>query len=167
MLFFNNVSEVLLIIFFYMFVYNVSLLILFWVLFQFVSSRNATISSLTDLKSNQFFLFLATTTLLSIAGVPPFMGFFSKLFILVNLLNSHFSFFFAFFFILLFFALYFYLQNIRFLYSTTETRVNFWFSRAIRSSALFFVVSLFVAISLLFGFLFLDEFLLFFCWLLS
>jgi len=51
--------------------------------------------------------------LLSMAGVPPFSGFFSKLAIFVLLLNSSIFFLFPLLFILLFTGLYFYLQNLR------------------------------------------------------
>jgi hypothetical protein len=98
LLFLNNVNEVLIIIFFYMFVYNISLFLFFWMLLQFVSQKNTSISALVDLKANQLLLFIATIVLFSIAGVPPFLGFFPKLLILINLLNSNFFFFYIFFF---------------------------------------------------------------------
>lgn len=52
------------------------------------------------------------------AGVPPFIGFFSKLFVMVLVLNNFYFLFYFIFFILLFLGLYFYMQNIRFLHST-------------------------------------------------
>ena len=167
LLFLNNVNEVLIIIFFYMFVYNISLFIFFWMLLQFVSQKNTSISALVDLKANQLLLFIATIVLFSIAGVPPLLGFFPKLLILINLLNSNFFFFYIFFFVLLFFALYFYMQNVRFLYSTGKSKINLSFLVSTRLSTIFPLLAIFIVITLIFGIFFLQDLLLFFYWLLD
>ena len=67
---------------------------------------------------------MVTLIIFSMAGVPPFIGFFSKLFILTLLSNNTFSLLYAFFFVLLFIGLFFYVQNIRFLHSTRTTEIN-------------------------------------------
>jgi len=131
-------------------------------LLQFISQKNTSISALVDLKANQLLLFIATIVLFSIAGVPPFLGFFPKLLILINLLNSNFFFFYIFFFVLLFFALYFYMQNIRFLYSTGKSKINPPFLASTRLSAVFPPLALFIVIALIFGIFFLQDLLLFF-----
>ena len=76
-----------------MFIYNMSLLIIFWTLQQFVSFNFKTLYSFSDLKFNFYFVTALSVVLFSIAGVPPFLGFFSKLLILLALLNSNFFFF--------------------------------------------------------------------------
>ena len=131
-------------------------------LLQFVSQKNTSISALVDLKANQLLLFIATIVLFSIAGVPPFLGFFPKLLILINLLNSNFFFFYIFFFVLLFFALYFYMQNVRFLYSTGKSKINLSFLVSTRLSTIFPLLAIFIVITLIFGLFFLQDLLLFF-----
>ena len=131
-------------------------------LLQFVSQKNTSISALVDLKANQLLLFIATIVLFSIAGVPPLLGFFPKLLILINLLNSNFFFFYIFFFVLLFFALYFYMQNVRFLYSTGKSKINLSFLVSTRLSTIFPLLAIFIVITLIFGIFFLQDLLLFF-----
>lgn len=149
-----------------MFVYNISLLFFFWTLMQFNSFKINTINSLVDIKSNNFFLIIITFIFFSIAGIPPFLGFFSKILILIILLNSNFFLLFIFYFIFLFFALYFYLQNLRFLYSTTKTKLNFFFIHTFVLSNIFIFCAFTFLIVVLFSFLFFDDLLLFFFWLL-
>lgn len=167
MIFFNNSFDTLVILFIYMFVYNISLIIIFWTLFQFVSFNFKTIYSFSDIKFNFYFVTALSITLFSIAGVPPFLGFFSKLLILIVLVNSGFFFFYIFFFGLLFFGLYFYLQNIRFLYSTGVSELNYAHSFNIRLSSLYFYLSFFFIFFLIFGFSFMDDLILYFYWLLN
>lgn len=167
MLFYNNFLDNLIVLFTYMFIYNMSLLLLFWTLKQFISFKLKTLHSLTDLKFNFFFLSVLTIVLFSIAGVPPFIGFFSKLLILITLTNANFFFFYIFFFALLFFGLYFYLQNIRFLYSTGISKINYAFETNLRISTLFIYYSYIVLFFIIFGIFFFDDFILYFYWLFS
>ncbi len=167
MIFFNNSFDTLIILFIYMFVYNISLIIIFWTLFQFVSFNFKTIYSFSDLKFNFYFVTALSITLFSIAGVPPFLGFFSKLLILIVLINSGFFSFYTFFFGLLFFGLYFYLQNIRFLYSTGVSELNYAHNFNLRISSLYFYLSFFFIFFLIFGFSFMDDLILYFYWLLN
>jgi NADH:ubiquinone oxidoreductase subunit 2 (subunit N) len=167
MLFINNSLDTLVILFIYMFIYNLSLIIIFWTLFQFISFNFKTIYSFSDLKFNFYFVTAISITLFSIAGVPPFLGFFSKLLILISLLNSGFFFFYIFFFGLLFFGLYFYLQNIRFLYSTGFAKMNYSHNSNLRISSLYFYLTFFFIFFLIFGFSFMDDLILFFYWLLG
>ena len=146
----------------YMFVYNISLIIIFWVLQQFVNLNFKVLFSFNDLKLNFFLLISVTISLFSIAGVPPFLGFFTKIIILLSLINSNFLFFFTFFFALLFFSLYFYLQNLRFLYSTGYGSLSYDFELNLRASLIFFLfVNIFTFI-LIFGSVFFSDFIIFF-----
>jgi NADH:ubiquinone oxidoreductase subunit 2 (subunit N) len=167
MIFFNNSLDTLVILFIYMFVYNVSLIIIFWTLLQFISFNFKTIYSFTDLKFNFYFVTILSIVLFSIAGVPPFLGFFSKLLILILLINSSFFFFYIFFFGLLFFGLYFYLQNIRFLYSTGIGKLNYSYSNNLRISSLYYYITFFFIFFLIFGFAFMDDLILYFYWIFS
>ena len=165
MLFFNNSLDTLVILFIYMFIYNVSLVIIFWTLFQFISFNFKTIYSFSDLKFSPYFTTALSVTLFSMAGVPPFLGFFSKLLLIILLLNSGFFFFYIFFFGLLFFGLYFYLQNVRFLYSESSGKINYAHTYNIRISSLYFYVTFTFIFFLIFGFSFMDDIVLYFCWL--
>ena len=165
MLFINNSLDTLVILFIYMFIYNLSLIIIFWTLFQFISFNFKTIYSFSDLKFNFYFVTILSISLFSIAGVPPFLGFFSKLLILILLVNSGFFFFFIFFFGLLFFGLYFYLQNIRFLYSTGIGKLNHSYTFNLRISSLYLYFTFFFIFFLIFGFSFMDDIILYFYWL--
>lgn len=167
MLFSNNFLDNLIVLFTYMFIYNMSLLLIFWTLKQFISSNFKTIYSFSDFKFNFFFLSLITIVLFSIAGIPPFIGFFSKLLILISLVNSNFFLFYIFFFGLLFFGLYFYLQNIRFLYSTGVSKINYAFEFNLRISTLFVYYSYIILFFIIFGVFFFDDFILYFYWLFS
>lgn len=167
MLFLNNSTDTLLLLFAYLFIYNISMVALFWILFQFVSFNVKTLHSFSDLKFNHYFTVLLTVILFSVAGVPPFIGFFSKLFILILLINSNFFFFYIFFFALLFFGLYFYLQNIRFLYSTGKGKISYAFTTNLRVSTIFLYITNLILFFLVFGFFFMDDFIFYFSWLLN
>lgn len=167
MLTFNNSFDTLVLVYTYLFIYNISLVSIFWTLQQFISFNFKTLYSFTDFKFNFFFTVVTTITLFSMAGVPPFLGFFSKLLILLSLINSNFFFFYIFFFGLLFFGLYFYVQNIRFLYSTGLGKINYSHSLNLRISYLYFNYSSFFIFFIIFGMFFMDDLLLYFNWVFS
>ena len=73
-----------------MFIYNLSVIGLFWVFFSFVNSDIKTLYSFSLFSFDSFYLFFLTVLIFSLAGVPPFMGFFSKLFLLNILVNKNF-----------------------------------------------------------------------------
>lgn len=150
-----------------MFVYNLSLLVIFWTLLQFVNLNFKSIYSFSDLKFNFYFVTLTAIVLFSMAGVPPFLGFFSKLLILVTLVNSNFFFFYIFFFGLLFFGLYFYLQNIRFLFSTGIGKIDYSFAINMRLTPIYFYYTTLIGFFLIFGFFFFGDLLTYFYWLFS
>ena len=108
-----------------MFIYNLSLIILFWCLFNVIVTQLKTLHTFNGLSFNSYYLLLVTTLLFSMAGVPPFLGFFSKLFILTLLASTEFFILYALFFVFLFLGLYFYIQNIRFLHSTNHSTLNY------------------------------------------
>lgn len=165
MIFFDNFFYNLIILYTYLFIYNMSIFIIFWILQQFISFNFKTIYSFNDLKLNFFFISSLTIIFLSLAGVPPFIGFFSKILILVSLINSNFFFFYFFFFILLFLALYFYLQNLRYLHSTSLKQINYSFEYNLRLYTIFIHFTWFILFFLIFGFFYLDDLILYFFWL--
>ncbi len=167
MLFYNNFYDIAVISYVYLHVYNVSLILVFWTFQQFISFNFKTIYSFNDFKFNPYLAALIAITLFSMAGVPPFIGFFTKLLILILLLNSTFFVFYSFFFILLFIGLYFYLQNIRFLYSVGYNNIEFSHLNNVRVSINYIYFSHLVLFFLTFGFLLIDDVFLYFYWLLA
>lgn len=160
MLFLFNFWDNLVTLVLYIVIYNFSLILLFWTVKQTITTNLITINSLSLFKHNHFFVFLLTVLFLSMAGVPPFLGFFAKILILVSLVNLNFFTMYFFFFILLFFSLYFYVQNIRFLQSTQQSQISYSFFLNLRLTLNFFYFAYFTVFFLLFGFIFFDDFLL-------
>ena len=111
----HEILNVLNFIWTYMAVYNLSLLVVFAVLFQLQNVHMKTTYSFNDLSAGGSYVKMLIMSFFSIAGVPPFVGFFSKTFVFILLASSNFALGFPFFFSILFIGLYFYIQNIRFL----------------------------------------------------
>ena len=148
-----------------MFIYNISLFILFYTLFQFVSFDLKTLQSFSDLGSNNFFTKVLIIALFSMAGVPPFWGFFSKLFIFSLLCTSNFFILFPFFFLILFIGLYFYIQNIRFLNTTIGSSFQPVIEQNLRNTPIYFYTTMVILFFLIFGFIFTEDLLIIMSWL--
>ena len=150
----------------YMFLYNTSLILLFWTLFNVILTKFKTLHSFNSFNFTSFSLLTLTILLFSMAGVPPFVGFFSKLFILTLLTNNSFFLLYFLFFAILLIGLYFYIQNIRFLHSTNPSDIAtpFLFNEKITISYYYFALSILTI--LIFGIFYIDDVLLFFTWLL-
>lgn len=140
-----------------MLIYNIALYLVFSTLFQSVSLNYKTIYSFLDLGSSNFFSKILILSFFSMAGVPPFWGFFSKVFIFTLLCTSNFFFLFPFFFVLLFLGLYFYIQNIRFLNSTAPSTFTPIVDLTIRSVVAYYYLSLTLSFLLTFGLLFTED----------
>jgi NADH-quinone oxidoreductase subunit N len=118
--------------------------------------------SFSNFSFDSHYLFFLTVSLFSMAGVPPFIGFFSKIFILNLLINSNLFLFYFLFFVLLLVGLYFYIQNMRFLHSSNLSYMNkqyFMNERNVIAINYFAVVLLFF---LIFGVAYVDDILLLF-----
>lgn len=163
----NETKNTLLLLWSYTFIYNLSLLILFSTLFQLTNNNFKTLYSLTGLGSTNVFTKALLVSLFSMAGVPPFLGFFSKLFVLLLLFNSTFFLLFPFFFILLFAGLYFYTQNIRFLNSTSQAQTQYVINLNLRLLPFYFYILYPTIFFLTFGFFFTEDLFLFFSWILT
>lgn len=166
MLFFNLTCDSNILMFTYMFLYNSSLILLFWTLFTSILTQLKTLHSLNSFYFNSFHLTTLTILLFSMAGVPPFIGFFSKLFILTLLVNNSFLLLYFLFFIVLLIGLYFYIQNIRFLHSTNPNDISTPFMFNERVSIFYYYFALWLLSILIFGIFYVDDILLFFTWLL-
>ncbi len=149
----------------YIVIYNYSLIVLFNILYSKILTNQKTLNSFSFYKYDSFSLFSLTLVLLSLAGVPPFTGFFTKIFILLLLVNSNFFLFFFFFTIFTLASLYFYLSNIRYLYSSKNNTIahpNLYSSEIVSTN--FFNITLILVFFLVFGLFFLDDIILFLFW---
>lgn len=165
MIFSYEFNDILVLLWSYMFIYNISLFILFYTLFQFVSFDLKTLHSFSDLGMNNFFTKVLIIALFSMAGVPPFWGFFSKLFIFTLLCTSNFFILFPFFFLILFIGLYFYVQNIRFLNSTAGADFQPIIEQNLRMVPVYFYISFTILFFLIFGFIFTEDLLIIMSWI--
>lgn len=153
-------------LFAYMLIYNTSLITLFWVLFSTVLTQFKTLHSFNSFSFNSFFLLTITILLFSMAGVPPFVGFFSKLFILTLLTNNSFFILYSVFFVVLFIGLYFYVQNIRFLHSTNHNSLAYQYMIVgERATPIFYYFTIYILTLLILGTVYVDDILLVVTWL--
>jgi NADH:ubiquinone oxidoreductase subunit 2 (subunit N) len=163
----NSCFETIVFLSLYLFLYNISLIVIFLNFFSFISIKSKTLFSFNEFKLNFFLLTTTFISLLSMAGVPPFVGFFSKLFLLIILSSSNFFVFFTAFFSLLFFGLYFYTQNLRFILTSSNKSINYAFDLYLRTPSFFFFLVTTLTFLIFFGIFFLDDLILFFYWLFS
>lgn len=165
MLFSYELTNILVLLWSYMFIYNLSLYVVFSTLFQFVNSNYKTLYSFLDLGSLNFFSKVLVISLFSMAGVPPFWGFFSKIFIFTLLSTSNFFILFPPLFILLFISLYFYIQNIRFLNSTNGFNFTPIHEITTRVVPIYYYLTLFFLFLITFGIFYTEDLLLLVEWI--
>ena len=166
MIWFNEFNDVILLLWSYLFIYNMALLVIFTTLFQLTNNRTNSLYALSDLGAPGTFTKLLVIALFSMAGVPPFWGFFSKVFVFLLLLNSNFFIFFTFFFILLLTGLYFYIQNIRFLNPTSVPKSVSTIELNVRRVPSFYYLTYTSSYFLIVGFFFTEDLLLLLTWVL-
>lgn len=118
MLTFLNIYTPVQLILSYFLIYNLTLLIFLYLNTIILIFNQKTLYSFNNLSLTSYYLFLITILLFSIAGVPPFLGFFSKVIILIITFINNFFLLYYILFLILFIGLYFYMQNIRFIHST-------------------------------------------------
>lgn len=145
----------------YMFIYNLALYVIFSCIFQILTNNFKTTHSFNDLGAANVITKLLLISLLSMAGVPPFSGFFSKIFLFQLLCMTNFSLLYPFFFTILFLGLYFYTQNVRFLNASNNSNFIAIHEQNLRNVPLFFYLTFSIAFFLIFGFMFMEEVLLF------
>lgn len=164
MLFTYEYEQTLNLIWSYIFIYNVSLLPIFIVLFQLNISQIKTINFLSTIGAHYTLTKILVVAFLSAAGIPPFLGFFSKIFIFTLLCNNYFVFLFLILFIFLFVNLYFYMQTIRFLNTSNYKNFNTIYDKNFRTNLAAYYLCLPNTFFLVFGFIFLEDVLIFFKW---
>lgn len=166
MIFYDS-TQIIIFVVTYLAIYNLTSFLLFTTLLQFINTKLTTLFSLNILHQSNLFTKVLSLSLLSLAGVPPLLGFFSKIFVIILIANSHFFLLFPPFFILLFTGLYFYIQNIRFLHSTTSHTTVHLTELSFRISLVYLYFTMIVTFILIFGFIFIDDLLMIFSWSLS
>lgn len=149
-----------------MFIYNISLFLIFSTLFQFINVDYKTLTSLNMLGTHNFYSKVLILAVFSMAGVPPFWGFFAKTFLFILLCSSTFFILFPSFFLLLFVGLYFYIQNIRFLNSTSGSHFQPIIELNTRNVLLYYYSTIIWIFFILFGFMFTDDLLILCSWIL-
>ena len=161
MLFYKENLLVLITSLTYLLIYNASILLFFSTLFQFKTTSFKTLHALSKFNTHNSASKVFIIVFFSMAGVPPFVGFFSKVLIFVLLTNSSYFILFCFFLPITFLGLYFYVQNIRFLNaskaSTTPNQHHLFLAQKpfyynITVPALFFIC---------FGMFFVDDLILY------
>ena len=150
----------------YMIIYNVTSFLLFTTILQSVGSAVTSLFAFSNFGSTNSFTKVISLSLLSLAGVPPLLGFFSKIFIFSLVANAHLGILFLPFFIILFMGLYFYIQNIRFLNSTNAPTISLPSEISYRLHLSYFRISIPLAFFIVFGFCYVDELLLMSLWVL-
>ena len=165
MLFSNLFFEGNSFLFTYMFLYNTTLIVFFWSILLNITTNLKTLYSFSYYSFDSVSLFFITVSLFSMAGVPPFIGFFSKLFILNLLINSNLFTLYFLLFILLLVGLYFYMQNLRFLHTSNKGSTDKPYLINERSPLAYYYFSLTFMFFVIFGVVYVDDFLLFFNWL--
>lgn len=150
----------------YVLAYNLTSFLLFFTIVQVANANLKTLFSFADSNSTNVYTKILSLTILSLAGVPPLLGFFSKVFVFVLIANSKLLSLFLPLFILLFSGLYFYVQNLRFLNSTNKLSPKSFLGLSFRVNVLYFTFALPTAFLIIFGFCYIDDLLLMSAWLL-
>ena len=165
MLFYSLFTDNNTLLFTYMFVYNLSLVTLFWIILNTVTTKIKTLQSFTGFSFNSFFLTTTTILIFSMAGVPPFIGFLTKIFILTLITNNSFVLLYTIFFVTLFIGLYFYIQNVRFLHSTNSGEFNYpYVNSSERLVPVFYYFTVFFLTIVILGVITVEDVLLLFTW---
>lgn len=102
-------------------VYLVLMSIIFCVFLMFNINLVQNLSGLRLLNSYKFFSILIILSFLSLAGIPPLLGFIGKFLLLITIIGANNYILFIFLSIINLFTLYFYLQNTRFIISKTSS----------------------------------------------
>ncbi len=139
------------------------LLSIFFSVFFFFDLRNfRTLNELKGLNSYNFLLMAASLTLLSLAGMPPLLGFVGKFMLLIFLAYKNQYLLFFIFSIINLFMIYFYIQNVRFLIKKSSSRIilikNYYIDIDFRLVFIVVVLNFFN----IFGICFFEDFLIIF-----
>lgn len=150
------------ILFFGIFSYVICLLLLFNVFFFFNLNRIRVLTDLKKIISSKFLIFSLVISLLIIAGIPPFLGFVSKLLLFLYLLTKNSNLILIFFTIINLFALYFYLQNVKYVISRAPLNNTFFLLKKKNNTTDKFFILVFILIFSIFSIFFINDLLIVF-----
>lgn len=158
--------QVILFVLAYVLIYNLSSFLLFFTLIYVSDSNFKTLFSFSYLNVSNVYTKILSLLILSLAGVPPLLGFFSKVFILLLVSSANLVSLFLPLFILLFSGLYFYIQNLRFLNSTNASISSPKLIFSIRNDIIYFTYALPILFLIVFGICYIDDLILISAWIL-
>ena len=148
-------------IYFNILIYIYLLFLLFSIMLLFDIKNFLTLNEFRRFSGLQFFSISIIFSLFSIAGLPPFLGFISKFLMFFFLIYKQGFFFLFFFTIINIFIIYFYIQNVRFLF-TTSTLCFFYFkSNHVFLNFNLILLSVLFSFFNFFGILFSEDFLIY------
>ena len=165
MLVINDINSILFLTLTYITTYNITLIFLFWILLSSISVKLKTLQTFSMFSYSSYNTFLLTIILFSVSGVPPFIGFFTKILVFIFSLSNSFSLFYTLFFIIVFISLYFYIQNIRFLHSTNYQTFQSPYIINERLLINFYTLSVPLIVILNTGFIVFDDLVTLFIWI--
>ncbi len=160
-----NYYDILIYTILYLFFYNISLVLLFIFIWTSSFFYIKTLNNLKEFNNNSYKKYSLLILFLSIAGIPPFVGFFFKLNLISLIGNSSFLLLFLLFFFL-FAVLFFYLQNVKYLLIPINFEYYIYSINDLKTSLTYIYLVSFILFFITFGLLFLDDFYVFIYWLL-
>lgn len=155
------------IIYINIYMYILTLYLLFSLLFLFDLKKIKTINSLKVFNKHNFLSMSVVLVFLSMAGIPPLIGFVGKFLAFNFLLLSQKYIYIIIFSFLNFFSIYFYIQNLRFLISKTQYDCFFIIGYYVFFNKKLINLLVLLNFSNFFSILYLEDFLYFFLSLVS
>ena len=155
---YRNLHSIFLVFSLNILIYLVTLFVLFILIF---SQKNLKLNNLQDLFSFfkiSFFKFSFLICILSLAGIPPFSGFFLKFFMFYVLCFKKNTIIFITIFFLNFLSIFFYLQNIKFLIKINNYKNK---SMIIKKNFYFLDTLVIFIFFIIFGFFFMETIIIF------
>lgn len=148
-----------------MFFYNINLILIF-IIVLFFNNLIKYINNLVYLNYSNFYKNIFIVSILSIAGIPPFLFFFNKINIMFILTIFDYKNIIL-LYLVFFLALFFYIQTIRYMLSDNNLKLNnFSFFFLFYNYNITFILLFFFFFNI-FGFFFLDDFFIFFIYLIN
>ena len=155
-----NSIETLNTIFIYIIIYIISIFNIFCLLFLTATQTIKSIIDLISYNHNNIFIFSYSISFLSMGGIPPLSGFFTKLLFFNILITTNFYIYIIIYILFLFLVLYFYLRNLKYTLSINLGINNYIWNV---NKSLYLINCIIVAnVLLLFGFILLNDLLLIF-----